>query len=77
LPQPTSQHKCFTNGHQNLASRLFKEDKILEYGYFDNKMVNLLKNKIEKSNGSALSARDDMAIVGIVSMQLLHHHFLA
>jgi asparagine synthase (glutamine-hydrolysing) len=72
---PISQ--CFTNGSTNLASKLFEEEKIIENGYFDNRMVNLLKKKIEKSNGMTLSARDDMAIVGIVSMQLLHHHFLS
>jgi asparagine synthase (glutamine-hydrolysing) len=71
---PISQ--CFTNGSKNLASKLFKEDKILDAGYFDNRTVNLLKKKIEKSNGNPLAARDDMAIVGIVSTQLLHHHFL-
>ena len=72
---PISQ--CFTNGSTNLASKLFEEEKIIENGYFDNRTVNLLKKKIEKSNGMTLSARDDMAIVGIVSMQLLHHHFLS
>jgi asparagine synthase (glutamine-hydrolysing) len=69
--------KCFTNGSKNLASKLFEENKIIEHGYFDNRTVNLLKKKIEKSNGNALAARDDMAIVGIVSTQLLHHHFLS
>ncbi len=68
---------CFTSGSKNLASKLFEEEKIIELGYFDNRTVNLLKKKIEKSNGMTLSARDDMAIVGIVSMQLLHHHFLS
>jgi asparagine synthase (glutamine-hydrolysing) len=68
---------CFTNGNTNLASKLFTEEKIIENGYFDNRTVNLLKKKIEKTNGMTLGARDDMAIVGIVSMQLLHHHFFS
>jgi asparagine synthase (glutamine-hydrolysing) len=69
--------QCFSNGSDNLASRLFSDEKISEIGYFDRKTVGLLKKKIEKSNGQDLSARDDMAIVGIVSTQLLHHHFLS
>ena len=68
--------RCFTDGNNGLATRLFKEDKINEYGYFQIPAVNLLKKKVEKSNGVSLSAGDEMAIVGIVSMQLLHHHYL-
>jgi asparagine synthase (glutamine-hydrolysing) len=69
--------QCFTNGSDNIASRQFSDEKIIENGYFDHKTVGLLKKKIDKSNGQTLSARDDMAIVGIVSTQLLHHHFLS
>jgi len=72
---PISQ--CFTNGHDNLASQLFSEDSIEKSGYFNNLKVNLLKQKIEKSNVNLLAARDDMAIVGIVSTQILHHHFMS
>ena len=69
--------KCFSNGNTNLASKLFGEEKILEFGYFDNRTVNMLKQKIERTHREQISTRDDMAIVGIISTQLLHHHFLS
>jgi asparagine synthase (glutamine-hydrolysing) len=69
--------QCFTNGSDNLASSVFSDEKLIKSGYFDPKTVSLLKKKLVKSNEQAPSVRDDMAAVSIVSMQLLHHHFLS
>ena len=43
--------------------------------YFESKMVNSLLAKMKKSAGNT-SARDDMALVLIASLQLLHRHFI-
>ena len=55
---------------------MFNEDKIDHYGYFDKSKINQLINKTKRANGKPISARDDMAVVGISSLQLLHHHFI-
>jgi asparagine synthase (glutamine-hydrolysing) len=68
---------CFSKGHSNLASQLLGEKEIKEFGYFDNRTVSLLKQKFERIQKEKISVRDDMAIAGIVSTQLLHHHFVS
>lgn len=59
-----------------LASSMFDDDTIQNYGYFNPESVDLLLNKYRKNSGNSSGERDDMAIAGIVSMQLLHHHFI-
>jgi hypothetical protein len=39
-------------------------------------MVERLIKKIDKAGGDTVAERDDMAVVGIASMQLLHYWFL-
>jgi hypothetical protein len=39
-------------------------------------MVHRLLTKTGKANEEAISARDDMSMVAIASLQLLHYHFL-
>lgn len=59
-----------------LASSMLSSDAIARYGYFDSERVEMLLNKYRKSNGMSSGERDDMTIAGIVSMQLLHYHFI-
>lgn len=73
-------YQCFLNNknkmNDNLAVEMFSPEKIDSFKYFDPKAVNNLVTKMTKAGGKAISARDDMAVVGITSMQLLHHHFI-
>ena len=55
---------------------LLSENKIREYGYFDFNKTDRLFQKIVRFQGANISARDDMAVVAIISTQLLHYHFL-
>lgn len=59
-----------------LASSMLGHEAIARYGYFDPERVEMLLNKYRKSNGMPSGERDDMTIAGIVSMQLLHYHFI-
>ena len=70
-------YQCFLNNPQTTASRMIETDNIRSFGYFDDMGVERLLNKSKNANGMAISAREDMAIVGITSLQLLHHHFVA
>ena len=58
------------------AKELLSEDAISNAGLFDGQAVGRLIKKLERSSGRPVSARDDMALVGILSTQLLHHHFI-
>jgi asparagine synthase (glutamine-hydrolysing) len=48
---------------------------VRDYGYFHSAKVELLVQKTLK--GNALSQRDTMALVGVLTTQLWHHHFIA
>lgn len=56
------------------AEELAGEKKIKSYGYFDHKKVGFLLNKIRGGHG--MSNKDNMALVGILSTQLCHYHFI-
>ncbi len=71
---PISQ--CFAAGNGSLASSVLKEEKVRDYGYFDPTNVARLMAKVKPGSGQQMTARDDMALVGIASLQLLHHHFI-
>ncbi len=58
------------------VTEMLSVDKIRNYGYFDASRVSSLKKKCEKGGGQLLSERENMAVVGILSTQLLHHHFI-
>lgn len=68
--------KCFTVGNNRSASQLSRK-AIEDYGYFNSGSVEKLLNKFSPDSKVKISARDDMALVGIVSTQLLHHHFIS
>ncbi|MCP4138119.1 MAG: asparagine synthase (glutamine-hydrolyzing) [bacterium] len=71
---PISQ--CFARNNDNTASSMLSPEKLKEFGYFDPESVENLLKKFDPEEKKQISARDDMSLVGIVSMQLLHHHFL-
>jgi asparagine synthase (glutamine-hydrolysing) len=70
---PISQ--CFAG--DNISASMLLEDNIIKYGYFDYMQVAQLLNKFKSADWKNVSERDDMSLVGIVSMQLLHYHFIA
>ena len=71
---PISQ--CFVPHNGSSASDMLEDSKLDQYGYFNTKAVKRLVAKAEQSGGKPMAARDDMALVGIVSTQLLHNQFV-
>lgn len=53
---------------------LLGEEKLKRYGYFNAKKVGFLLNKARR--GSSITYKDNMALVGVLSTQLCHHHFI-
>lgn len=58
----------------NLVAELLSSPMIRKYGYFDE--VNTEKLLRKTRSESILSERENMALVGIASQQLIHHHFV-
>jgi asparagine synthase (glutamine-hydrolysing) len=54
---------------------LLSNIKLHDYGYFDANKVDRLIKKIQR--GRAIGYKDNMALVGILSTQAWHHHFIA
>jgi len=50
------------------------EDALKKAGYFDAKKVSMLLRKVER--GGAIGFKDNQALVGILSTQVLHHLFI-
>jgi len=55
---------------------LLSERELARTDLFDATAVSRLIKKLERSNGHPASARDDMAVIGILSTQLLHRCFV-
>lgn len=53
---------------------LLSVDKLKRYGYFDAGKVGFLVKKLR--GGKSIAAKDNMALVGILSTQLCHYHFI-
>ncbi len=53
---------------------MLSEQTIKQYGYFDHSKVRFLLNKARR--GSSMAYKDNMALVGILSTQLWHYHFI-
>jgi asparagine synthase (glutamine-hydrolysing) len=69
--------RCFLgNPPHEYVTDLLSERGIREAGYFDSKKVATLLAKCRRHGDSLLSERENMALVGIISSQLLHHHFV-
>jgi asparagine synthase (glutamine-hydrolysing) len=70
--------KAFIGDSQpEYVSELLSERKIRDFGYFDHKKINTLMKKCLLNNGMLLSERENMALVGILSTQLVHNHFIS
>lgn len=64
----------FGGGDTNYVSELLAPEVLSNYGYFDASKVERLLQKIKR--GRAIGYKDNMALVGILSTQLWHHHFV-
>ncbi len=71
---PISQ--CFLNPEVGEANAMLSAETTRAAGYFDAGAVEQLVAKLQKSGGASASAREDMAVVGIVSLHSLHRQFL-
>ena len=69
--------RCFLGECKlNYVDELLSESLVRSYGYFDPNPVNKIIEKGRKQNGFLLSERENMALIGILSTQLLHHQFI-
>lgn len=67
--------KSFFSGRRAAyVEDLLSPERIREYGYFNDKAVGLLVKKCLR--GGAIGFKDNMALVGILSTQLLHYRFI-
>jgi asparagine synthase (glutamine-hydrolysing) len=55
---------------------MLSEKNLRGFGYFNSDKVARLRAKCNKQDGQLISERENMAVVGILSTQLLHHHFI-
>ena len=62
--------------HHEYVHELLSDNKIKEYNIFDHNKIIRLVTKCQKQKGSLLSERENMALVGILSTQLLNFHFI-
>ena len=69
--------RCFFGEERpEYVAEMLSSSKLRSYGYFDEKKVARLVAKCSQGQGSLLSERENMALVGILSTQLLHHQFV-
>jgi asparagine synthase (glutamine-hydrolysing) len=66
--------KCFFGGDVDYTQELLSPDAIQQNGIFDAQAVAALVGKFK--NGRASSVKDNMAMVGVLSTQLLVHQFI-
>jgi asparagine synthase (glutamine-hydrolysing) len=64
----------FTSPMHAYVEDLLSEETVKRFGYFDAKKTALLVKKIQK--GRAIGYKDNMSLVGILSTQVWHHHFI-
>ncbi|MFA6216049.1 MAG: asparagine synthase (glutamine-hydrolyzing) [Candidatus Omnitrophota bacterium] len=68
----------FFHGKQHsYVEDLLSEDNLKKTNYFDPLMVTNLVKKCKTTDTSLLSAKDNMAIVGVITTLLLHKQFIA
>ncbi|MGQ9647780.1 MAG: asparagine synthase (glutamine-hydrolyzing) [Thermodesulfobacteriota bacterium] len=69
--------RCFLGNHRpDYVSELLSGDALRQAGYFSPGKVTRLIEKCQKQEGYLLSERENMALVGILSTQLLDHLFI-
>lgn len=64
----------FSGDPPHYVDDLLSEHKLKHYGYFDAKKVAFLVAKARRGGGIAY--KDHMALVGVLSTQLCHYHFI-
>jgi asparagine synthase (glutamine-hydrolysing) len=68
---------CFVGNHsQDYVEELLSEPAIRMAGYFHPGRVMKLMEKCRRQAGNLTSERENMALVGILSTQLVHHLFI-
>ncbi len=65
---------CFNDESKGYISSLLSNEKIASYGYFKPEPIEKLLKK--SRSGRALSATEDMSLMGIASLQILHNKFV-
>jgi asparagine synthase (glutamine-hydrolysing) len=65
---------CFANAESNLGAKLIQPEALAASGLVNVPAFGKLMQKAVSEAGA--SERDDMTIATVVSMQLLHHHFV-
>ena len=69
--------RCFLgDGAPEYVRDLLSEGRIKKYGYFNPAKVTRLIEKGNRQKGFLLSERENMALVGILSTQLVHEQFI-
>ncbi len=69
--------RCFFGKNApDYVMELLSENSIKKSNYFDHGKVSRLVEKCTRDNGKLLSERENMAIVGILSTQLIDHFFI-
>jgi len=69
--------RCFLgNNIQDYVKELLSEHALRQTGYFHPGKVTKLLEKGQRQGGYLLSERENMALVGIISTQLLNHMFI-
>lgn len=66
----------FTDDRESYIGQLLSEDVISEFGYFDAKKVSLLCKRFTTESKQAANEVQNMALIGILSTQLLHQQFI-
>jgi len=67
----------FFGKHQpDYVNALLSEESLQKSGVFDHKRVMRLVEKCRKGQGELLSERENMALVGVISTQLLDYQFI-
>lgn len=76
-PYRASISQCFQPWRDNEAAHLLRREAMAASGYFTPDRAEALLAKAARTPGGRLSDRDDMGLVAMASLQLLHRHFLS
>jgi asparagine synthase (glutamine-hydrolysing) len=69
--------RCFMGSRApDYVEDLLSPEALKETGYFNPVKVRRLVEKCRKQDGALLSERENMAVIGVISTQLLDHHFI-
>ncbi len=69
--------RCFFGKNSpDYVDELLSEDSLKKTGYFNPERVSKLTSKCQRQKGRILSERENMALVGILSTQLVDHQFI-